>query len=911
MSILDGIGLHFDETLSGSIGIGGSHDELVEQEEAAQTGDLRFDVTVAIEDLSAFLALSQHEAKLTGMVSCDALGGAFPVEDGRFNLFSLDHDSGERRVVYDFDFTAGDGQRYHYHGEKRIVDDPGEVDLLDDMTRLHSELFRGKEEVPCGSGVLSFDLTDAPSLVSSMRVVGAKDVWQKLAALAAFTSFAYGALRDEYLKDERLMYDTRYVNLVLSGQVHLDGELRPFFLVSGLHDKGFPWGDSENFWDVLLLVGMAKGGYRRFAMTDRVLPGLHLDLEQGQYRYEGPIFEITEGFSTSFHEMRQRRGSLQHYRAEFTIDFGAPAQSAVRLPFSAKRQWGLRGSLTKDLRELFPSAQPLGCTIVPHSVAVDQGRLMLSPTNGGVELRLTVDSSSTFGEAEQSTIRNFKSPTLLHGYICALRPDQRQARVQIHTDTLRDEREQWAKDRVEAFLGTLLSRHNSTEYVLAGGGCQIRSLERHEVPSQAPDLLRPLGEPLLEVNNNHFPTAVFQRRIIQVADPSGSTCWALEESSSLLRREAINTDREVPVAAVRHQDKFQALDDVLERTDFDELLRAKLAESGKESGEFRIAIKPNFMFSYSKHDRSSFTDPDLVAHLVARLRARGFTNIALVEAQSTYGEYFHHRSVREVAHYLGYAEAAGYRIVDLTEEASGREYFGSALGHHPVPPTWRDADFRLSFAKNKTHAYAFFTLSLKNVYGALPLADKFKEYHCERDIYRTTIEYLKRYPVDFGLIDAYESADGPFGVFADTRPNVTETVIGGPDLVAVDWVGATKMGIDPMISQYVRLAVEAWGKPRIAFSGDASIYRPWLNVPVALTLFTTKGLDADYHWGNVFYAAAAQMDETQFPAKRQSWWIRLLRRFTKPLRRAVFVRTGERPTGANRALSWLLYRLGF
>ena len=71
------------------------------------------------------------------------------------------------------------------------------------------------------------------------------------------------------------------------------------------------------------------------------------------------------------------------------------------------------------------------------------------------------------------------------------------------------------------------------------------------------------------------------------------------------------------------------------------------------------------------------------------------------------------------------------------------------------------------------------------------------------------------------------------------------------------------------------------------------------------------GLDADYHWGNVFYAAAAQMDESQFPAKRQSWWLRLLRRFTKPLRRAVFVRTGERPTRANRVLSWLLYRLGF
>jgi uncharacterized protein (DUF362 family) len=88
-------------------------------------------------------------------------------------------------------------------------------------------------------------------------------------------------------------------------------------------------------------------------------------------------------------------------------------------------------------------------------------------------------------------------------------------------------------------------------------------------------------------------------------------------------------------------------------------------------------------------------------------------------------------------------------------------------------------------------------LTLKNIYGALPLADKFSEYHTHRDIYHTTIEYLRAYPVHYGLIDAHLSADGPFGIFADPEPNVTETIIGGPDLVAVDWVGATKMGLDP------------------------------------------------------------------------------------------------------------------
>ena len=137
--------------------------------------------------------------------------------------------------------------------------------------------------------------------------------------------------------------------------------------------------------------------------------------------------------------------------------------------------------------------------------------------------------------------------------------------------------------------------------------------------------------------------------------------------------------------------------------------------------------------------------------------------------------------------------------------------------------------------------YAYYTLTIKNIYGALPLANKFKEYHCGRGIYETTIEYLKAFPVEYGLVDASLSADGPFGIFADPAPNETNTIIGGNDLVAVDWIAASKMGIDPMISPYMKLAVEAFGKPEIRLVGDPNPYRPWLNVPVALTLFTNKG----------------------------------------------------------------------
>jgi hypothetical protein len=127
----------------------------------------------------------------------------------------------------------------------------------------------------------------------------------------------------------------------------------------------------------------------------------------------------------------------------------------------------------------------------------------------------------------------------------------------------------------------------------------------------------------------------------------------------------------------------------------------------------------------------------------------------------------------------------------------------------------------------------------------------------------------------------------------------------------VDWVAATKMGIDPMISQYMRLAVEAFGKPEIRLVGDGNPYRPWLNVPVALSLFTHKGLNVNYHFGNLFYTAGAQMDESHFRHKSSTWHIRLLRKLTVPLRRTFFVRTGENPSLGNRIASWVFYKLGY
>jgi uncharacterized protein (DUF362 family) len=916
MTSYEDLGLQFKETMSGWIGIGKS-DPVEGSVHGEQDGTaMQIDVTIRIPELAAFLNISDHTAELKGTVTFEPLGGTMEIDDGVFNLFVIDPESGRRQMVYAFRFIGSDGKTYYVSGHKDIRDDPG-FDVIDDLTTLFTRVYAGEDSTypVYGAGRLVFKLTDAPSLMASLEVVG--DAWwgQELAAKVAFLSFAYGALRDEYLADINPFYDTEYQNLVLSGTVNQGaGGSANFFLVSGAHEENFPWGDGEIFWDVLLLIGEEHSGYKRYCITDRRLEGMRLNVDTGVYEYNGPIYELTDGYDTSFTKIRAGDPSLIPCQARFKIEFDAKPYATAPIPFQVFEDVldKLSYRLTRLLKRILPSEKLLGMHITPHTVTVTTGQLSIS--QGATTTDMEIDRAKTFGEAESSTLRSIKEPTLLYGYICALCPEGRTARVQIHTNTMRNDRPYWGKDRIDAFIGAVVSYFGSVEMLMEGGELDVKNIAADTAQGNHPTLFVKLGEPLLEVNNDHFPTAVMQRRIIKVRDPSGATCLALEEDMDQIRREAIDSDRKVTVAAIKGEDKFDALETALEKALFWRVLEKKFDGSGKSLADFSIVIKPNFMFAYNKWDDSTYTDPSLVGRLVRLLREhdRRFENISVVEAQSTYGELFDKRSVREVAEYLGYGQYENdepYPIVDLTLDEHENKHLGPHLGYHPVPKTWANADFRISFAKNKTHSYAFYTLTLKNVYGALPLANKFKEYHCDRDIYHTTIEYLSAYPVDFGIIDAYRSADGPLGIFADPIPNETETIIAGADLVAVDWVGAAKMGLDPKISKYMDLAVRTFGKSEIDLVGDANPYRPWLNVPMILSLFAHFGIDGNHYFGNLLYAAGCYMDTDHFTFKSRSKFILAAREALSPLKKAFFVQPeGEKSLAAvllSKYLTWL------
>ena len=367
--------------------------------------------------------------------------------------------------------------------------------------------------------MLEFRLRDLGAMVGSFRVQNATSWEQRLEAVTAFASLAYGEVRDEYLRGPLPIYNTQYENLVLRGTLTRDGRAdTPFFLVSGTHGKGFPWGDEELFSDVLLLVGDGQGGYERYAASDSVLEGLELDVERGVYRYRGPLFRLADGYSVSFSEMRYPSAGLETCSAELEVAFTARPFGVVSFPFPVVDKLARKMAtwLERTLHDRLPSEHPLGYAVTPHLVSVTSGRLTLGAASG------TIRPERTAGEAERGSFRNVRSPPCSTATSAPRGRSRGRARIQITTRTMRDERELWAKDQLDAYLGTVLPRVASAEVFVAPSGLTVRPLPPAGKKKQRAMPLRKVGKPLLEVRNDHFTTGVFLRRIVTVRDMDGA-----------------------------------------------------------------------------------------------------------------------------------------------------------------------------------------------------------------------------------------------------------------------------------------------------------------------------------------------------------------------------------------------------
>lgn len=339
--------------------------------------------------------------------------------------------------------------------------------------------------------------------------------------------------------------------------------------------------------------------------------------------------------------------------------------------------------------------------------------------------------------------------------------------------------------------------------------------------------------------------------------------------------------KDATVILATGQDKFEALQGALDASGFVDNLEAVFRSKGKDRSTFSIAIKPNIMTASVKQVESPiYTDPQLVEYLVRSLRARGFANIAVVEAHNVYSYSYKGRTVPAVAHVVGYT-GEGYRLADLTEEKEPWDY-GGILGKHVVGRTWRDADYRISFAKNKTHWQCFYTGCLKNVYGCLPDWDKMRVYHTNgRKFYQSCIGIVDNFPVHFGLLDAWVSSDGFAGHVRDGDPKHTKMILASDNIFALDWVMGEKMKIDPNLNFVIQEAMHLWGTIHITRQGDQTPWSPWTNVQP----FVIVGMAVIEIWNPLarFFSRAFASDQDKHfpPVSKAQWFYGILQRFSK------------------------------
>jgi uncharacterized protein (DUF362 family) len=325
------------------------------------------------------------------------------------------------------------------------------------------------------------------------------------------------------------------------------------------------------------------------------------------------------------------------------------------------------------------------------------------------------------------------------------------------------------------------------------------------------------------------------------------------------------------VHVITGSEKLDTLDRAIAASGFLEYVESVRQRADKAPADFRIAIKPNIMTA-SVHEEESpvYTDPALVEHLIGRLRDHGYTAVAVVESHNVYDYSYEGRSVARVAEMVGYS-GRGYSIADLSEEMEPHDY-GSVLGHHQVGRTWRDADYRISFAKNKTHWQCFYTACIKNVYGCLPQWDKMLHYHGKGiEFFEAAVLIADRFPVHFGFLDAWVSGDGFSGHVRDASPNQTRTIFASSNIFALDWVAGEKMGLDPAHNFVMQEALHRWGRISIRREGDLTPWTPWTNVRpfvvVALNWFEEL-----YGLSRFASRALASHQDPRFPPVRKGRW---------------------------------------
>ena len=336
----------------------------------------------------------------------------------------------------------------------------------------------------------------------------------------------------------------------------------------------------------------------------------------------------------------------------------------------------------------------------------------------------------------------------------------------------------------------------------------------------------------------------------------------------------------------QHKGKSAAFHEFITATNLEEKIRKKTENLGKPVSELQIAIKVSFTMGYHHHDMSPVSDPALLDELVHWLRKKGIQHISVLDVQTLYGNFFKNRSVNEMADYFHF-QSAGYQITDASQDHSDHQY-SRGIGIYKISRSWRDADFRITFGKLKSHPMEMALLSIGNLEWLVGNCEDFifLDKMSERPI--STMTLLDEFPPDYALLDAYENIPiGLIGVMGCKRPVAPLRLYGSADALALDTVVMNHIGLKEFHQGSILKTVEYWfgGKyTTIEIVGEDTPIKEW------------KGPTDNYLWAflsflsNPIYLFFSQrgllfipkMDKQAFPEKKKTnGFIQLLRNINR------------------------------
>jgi cholesterol oxidase len=186
--------LQFTEKMVGAFTFGESDYRAGQRTGLTSGSDLMFRLTIATDDVYAFIADADHLAVAQGYVQSDVLGGRRPVEAGAFNLF-VDEGPRTRHMLYRLYFSDATGRPLTLAGYKDVS--PGPITRVwPETSTLYVRVLSGHVPVIdggataaegiVGSGVLTIRPLDFAWQLTTFRVHGP----DRMGEFRAFDAFA-------------------------------------------------------------------------------------------------------------------------------------------------------------------------------------------------------------------------------------------------------------------------------------------------------------------------------------------------------------------------------------------------------------------------------------------------------------------------------------------------------------------------------------------------------------------------------------------------------------------------------------------------------------------------------------------------------------------------------------------------